>query len=110
MEEETWLPVVGYEGRYAVSDLGRVKSIERPELRNDGVTITRREKVLKTSLRGRPGQDYFVVKLYEGTGIGKTIGVHQLVINAFIGPPKSVDFMCRHKDGYRFNNRPDNLE
>lgn len=28
-QEEIWLPVVGYEGFYEVSNLGRVKSVDR---------------------------------------------------------------------------------
>lgn len=112
MEEETWLPVVGYEGRYAVSDLGRVKSIERLEPRSDGHTITRKERVLKFGVSGNKekGQDYNAVKLYDGAGTGKNFTIHTLVINAFIGPPPSPDLVTRHKDGTRFNNRADNLE
>lgn len=35
MDLETWRPVVGYEGRYEVSDIGRVRSVTR-EIPNAG--------------------------------------------------------------------------
>ena len=36
MENEIWKPVVGYEGLYEVSNLGRLRSVERIVKRPEG--------------------------------------------------------------------------
>lgn len=50
---EKWLPIVGWEGFYEVSDLGRVRSIS---LRNRHVANRPRERILKIfyDSAGRP--------------------------------------------------------
>lgn len=94
--EEEWRPVVGYEGSYAVSSLGRVKSLPRKGVR--------RERVLSAN----PGaQGYPVVSLWAN-GSGRDVTVHSLVAQAFIGPrPEGAD--VAHRDGSRTNNSVDNL-
>jgi hypothetical protein len=72
---ETFKPVVGYEGLYAVSDLGNVRSLHRsykPRLRGD---------LLSPGLSaGR-----LTVHLYrDGEGTSRLI--HHLVLEAFVGP------------------------
>jgi NUMOD4 motif len=47
--QENWLPIVGYEGLYEVSDLGRVRSLDRIVERKDG----RQQRVPATVLRNR---------------------------------------------------------
>jgi hypothetical protein len=91
---ERWLPCVGYEGRYAVSDLGRVYSIPR--------------KFTKGCYL-RPATDrngYLVVGLD-----GKTQSVHRLVALAFHGDKKNVlHNEVSHLDGVKSNARADNLK
>ena len=36
LEGEEWRPVVGYEGQYEVSNMGRVRSLDRMCLGKDG--------------------------------------------------------------------------
>lgn len=69
---ERWLPVVGYEGLYEVSDLGRVR--------------TRRRKGSKGGLL-RPGLSaaHLTVALYLD-GVPRSRLVHHLVLEAFVGP------------------------
>lgn len=100
MEDEEWRPVVGYEGKYLVSNLGRVKSVERLD------TLGRRTPAQDKSTRlGKVG--YPVVSLWS-EGVGKTHTVHTLVSEAFIGPrPKGYD--VAHEDGTRTNNKVENL-
>ena len=45
MAEETWKPIVGYEGMYEVSDLGRVKSLDRVILKG-GLHVHLPERIL----------------------------------------------------------------
>jgi hypothetical protein len=92
---ERWLPVPDYEGLYEVSNWGRVRSLARP--RTPG-------KILVQHLR-RDG--YLVVSLCKN-GHPKTIAVHRIVANAFIGPcppAKDVD----HINGDRLDCTVPNL-
>ena len=47
MSVEIWKSVMGYEGLYEVSNLGRVKSLERYENARIGVLRKRKERYLK---------------------------------------------------------------
>lgn len=87
---ERWLPVVGHEGRYWVSDLGRVRS---------------RYRVLS----GSNDNGYRRVCLSCVDGHEFRLSVHCLVMRAFIGPPpegKEVN----HINFDRSDNRLINLE
>lgn len=105
--KEIWKPVPGFEGRYAVSNLGRVKSLafkQRYLLRNgeEAWRITQaRELSQQTTNAG-----YRIVHLYaDGARQAKT--VHRLVLAAFMGDsPLEVN----HKDGNKTNNCLGNLE
>lgn len=92
---ERWLPVVGYEGLYEVSDLGRVRSMARPGTRG-GV------------LRGNPGKyGHQTVCLSRGGDLAY-LQVHRLVLEAFWGPCP-VGHETRHLDGDATNNQLHNL-
>lgn len=104
---EKWLPVVGFEGAYEVSDLGRVRSIPRVILRSDG-RLHRRQtgyRVLKTPAAGSGG--YPEVNLGHN-GRKRVVTVHTLVLEAFVGPRPPHADAC-HFDGEPTNNRLDNL-
>ena len=102
---ETWRPVVGFEGAYAVSDAGRIKSIERRVVnRADGRTRRVRERVLKA----RPCTGgYLFVKLYRDLR-PFPVKVAAAVAEAFLGPRPQGHDVC-HNDGNRRNNAADNL-
>lgn len=108
MTDERWLPIPGFEGRYEVSDLGRVKSLARTETfnreLNNGVradvTRDKCEKILRASA-GSNG--YMTVRLCE-----KTYTVHNLVLSAFVGPRPPALAAC-HSDADKRNNRLGNL-
>lgn len=91
---ETWLPVVGYEKLYQVSDLGRAWS----EPRWSGGSSQGR--------RFREGR--YLAKLYSPKGYPKysilsegvtyQVAAHTLVLTAFVGPcPPGME--CCHEDG-----------
>lgn len=65
---ELWLPVVGYEGLYEVSDLGRVWSHARGK-----------------HLKPRDKDGYQKVTLCD-SGLKKQLYIHRLVLAAFVGP------------------------
>ena len=102
--QEEWRPVVGYEGRYEVSNLGRVRSLPRTmDARRRGKPngYHMKGRVLKQTVDSR---GYYSVSL----GKGKRGVVHRLVLTAFVPNPENKP-CCDHIDANRKNNRIDNL-
>ena len=103
--EEIWKPIVGYEGYYEVSNLGRVRSIDRVVVDKTG----RRQFKKGTLLNYRPDrQGYYIVALSINRKY-KTKCVHTLVADAFIPNPDNLP-QVNHKDEVKSNNCVDNLE
>lgn len=82
--EEEWRPVVGFEGRYSVSNQGRVRSEARTVTRSDGKTQFVRERIMKQNPSG-PDRNYLFVVLHI-SGVPYSRKVHRLVLEAFVGP------------------------
>lgn len=102
--EETWLPVVGAEDAYEVSDQGRVRSLaRRVRIVRNGVEGTR--PVLARILRPAMQNNGYVA-VYVGFRCVQH--VHRLVMSAFVGPcPAGKEVL--HGDGSRTNNWLSNL-
>lgn len=94
-------PVLGYEGRYEVSDAGEIISL-----------LGLKERVLKPHSGATWMSRHCRVGLHDGGGrtTQKTRLVHQLVAEAFLPPKPFPEAEIRHKDGNHLNNRADNLE
>lgn len=110
-DKEVWKAVEGYEGRYEVSNFGRVKSLERKVLvrRKNGHYInTVPEKILKPTLSVGVTGGYPTVKLMMNNK-GKTVKVHRLVAEMFIPNPNNYPEV-NHKDEDKTNNHVSNLE
>ena len=110
-EEEVWKPVVGWEDRYEVSNLGRVRSktIEIPA--RNGFIYKKRGKILSACANS---QGRLTVNLMRNRK-GKTYKVHVLVICAHVGPkpddcPIFGPYECSHIDGDKLNNAASNLK
>lgn len=105
MTAEQWRPVVGYDGVYEVSDHGNVRSLDRMvQIRDDGRQRHERGRLLS------PGHDHHGYRLIvlRAHGARRTRWVHQLVLEAFIGP-KPLGQVTRHLDGDPTNNHLSNL-
>ena len=103
---ELWLPVVGYEGLYEVSNCGRVRSLAREvNSRYPGRLriIPGRVRLLTKNRFG-----YLIVSLTEKTGRKRHPMVATLVATAFIGP-RPPGLQIDHKDGDKQNNGVWNL-
>ena len=102
---ETWKNIKGYEGLYQVSNMGRVKSLERKVRHWRGGELTIKERILK------PGMDrggYLLVTLCAG-GKQKTLKVHRLVCQAFHKNHENKPCV-NHIDEDKTNNAASNLE
>ena len=99
---EEWKPVVGYEGLYEVSSLGRVKSLPRN---------TTHGGIMKPYINGRNGYAY--IRLTKD-GKPTQRRVHKLVMMAFDPRPTGnyydKNFTINHIDGDKTNNNLSNLE
>ena len=104
MKNEEWRDVVGYEGRYQVSSMGRVKSLERKVTKGDGER-TVKERILKPMI-DRDG--YLRLNLYAG-GKLKNLKVHRLVCQAFHENPDNKP-QVNHINEDKTDNRACNLE
>jgi hypothetical protein len=104
--KEIWKPVKGYEGLYEVSNLGRVKSLERPIYRKCGrLHYTQKELILSTKRVGSHGYRY----LNLCNRVQKAYTVHRLMMEAFIPNPENKKDI-NHIDGNKLNNVLSNLE
>lgn len=102
--KEQWKPVVGYEGLYEVSNLGRVKSLAREVVGHGGSTYRIMDRILKPA-----GGRYPQVALCKG-GTSKSYRIHTLVVEAFIGPrPTGGDYTVDHVNKDKKDNRVENL-
>jgi hypothetical protein len=72
MNNEIWKPIKGYEGKYQVSNLGRVKSLN--------YNRSGKEKILKPILSHN---GYLLVKLSKN-GKTKNFRINRLVVETFI--------------------------
>lgn len=102
---EEWRPVLGYEGAYEVSSMGRVRSVDRLINHNYGGKRKKPGRVLR--LR-KNGNGYMRITLYVD-GKERSHVVHRLVCEAFIGKrPDGKE--VNHINGVRDDNRAENLE
>lgn len=99
--QELWMPVVGYEGHYEVSNEGRVRSLDRFSL--DMKRLHGRQ--LRPWCNSRA---YWRVCLSIG-GKQRTIDVHVLVASAFLGPRRE-GMEVRHLNGNSLDNNASNLQ
>lgn len=107
--EEIWKDVYGYEGYYQVSNMGRVRSLDRyiyhNGARNESKMIFIKGKELKPHDAGRKHLTVCLMK----NGIGNIYYIHRLVMETFT---ENIDNLPRinHKDENPYNNELSNLE
>lgn len=91
---EEWVDIIGYEGLYQVSNLGRVKSL--------------RNNIIRKPVSNRKG--YKQVGLWKEGEVTHP-SIHRLVALHFLEVPSNYEEMeVNHKDEDKTNNRADNLE
>ena len=106
-EEEIFKDVIGYEGKYKVSNKGRVMSVQRRVDKSDGTTQLVKEKIIKLRVNS---MGYYQASF----GLGKKNKrkhefVHRLVAKSFLENKEGL-LVVNHKDGNPKNNNVENLE
>lgn len=103
--EEIWKDIENYEGLYQVSNLGRIRSVDRVIKNNNNIYHNLKGCILKQQYQNN---GYLCVTLWKNNK-KKLCTVHRLVANAFVKNP--FDLPCvNHKDENKTNNIVENLE
>lgn len=105
MENEVWKEIIGFEGLYDISSLGRVK--RRSYKKNIGNNALQpiKEKIL-TNVIGTDG--YYALILHNNYK-HKRFKIHRLIAIHFISNPE-LKPCVNHIDGNKLNNSISNLE
>lgn len=103
--DEAWKDILGYEGFYQISNLGRIKSL--PRYRKNGKTSG---KYLQRGIirKNYDSKTYSCINLSK-EGKTKTHFIHILVANAFLDKIEGKNYV-NHIDGNKHNNNVNNLE
>lgn len=106
---EVWKDIVGYEGHYQVSSIGRVKSLARVVESRKGVFGNKKENFLKPTKNRKGYLNLKLCKKIDGVCSEKSVIVHRLVANEFLENHLNKP-QVNHKNGIKDDNRVDNLE
>lgn len=105
MPGEEWMDILGYDGYYSISNMGRVKSEHRIICTKNGWEYTIKERILKQNVNSKSGQVH--VDLCVG-GVSKSFAVPVLVGEAFLGQRKDGEVYC-HANMNMTDNRLKNI-
>ena len=105
--EEIWKPIYEYEGLYEISNLGRVKSLEkfRKNGKKEGNGYIQKEKILIPHKNKKTGYTYVSLRGKKS----KYLSIHRIVANAFLDNPNNYPII-NHKNEIKDDNRVENLE
>jgi hypothetical protein len=98
MENEIWKNIIGYEGIYQISNLGRAKRLSG---------YGRQYNRFLSPCEYKKSHHLYVTLMANGVKIRKNI--HTLVLESFMGQRPSNKHVCRHIDGNPYNNKLSNL-
>lgn len=102
---EEWKDIVGYEGYYQVSNIGRIRSVDRMVRHRFGGLRKWRGKILRPYVMNQYG--HLGVELSKG-GVQQDALVHRLVAAAWIGPCP-IGLEVRHGANGKLDNSVTNL-
>jgi hypothetical protein len=110
---EMWADIRGYEGRYQVSTLGRVKSLARNRRGKANSDVFMPERIMRLNQKKDNGRTkpYLEVKLRDGSSRlqkSKSFLVHRLMADCFIKPLEKGE-QVDHVNGVHSDNRVENL-
>lgn len=102
----TWVPVVGYEGLYEVSDTGLIRAVERVYFSGKPLRPMTIKSIILKPKTDKDG--YYHLGLRKNK-VRKFKRVSRLVAEAFHPNPEHKR-VVNHKDGFKWNNCVANLE
>ena len=103
--KEEWKDIKDYEGYYQVSDLGKIRSVDRFVVHSkNGNKAFKKGKVFAVGFTNKA----LIVALSKN-GIKKSFLIYRIVAQQFIPNPENKPEV-NHKDGNRLNNKVSNLE
>jgi len=103
MENERWCWIKGYEGRYKISDYGKIESyMKRCQY------YWKQDKIGKLITPNKDSNGYYQISLRLNNSV-KTNKIARLVSQAFIPNPLNKP-QVNHKNGVKTNNHYSNLE
>lgn len=106
---EKWEKIKGFEGLYEISNLGRVKSVERLVYYNHSKTNNRHYKRNKEKILCPKIVRGYNTVILSNLDIRKNMRICRLVAIHFIDNPYGK-LQVNHKDGNKKNDNLDNLE
>lgn len=101
---DAWRPIPGYEGLYEASAGGRVRGLDRIIGHNSGGT----RRWPGRELAQASDNGYLVVTLCRD-GVATKVGVHVVVLEAWVGPRPTPEHEGCHGNGNPADNRLGNL-
>jgi len=109
--EEEWRDVIGYEGYYQVSNIGRAKSLDRYVLYKKCRLRDEHIRLVKGKILSGKCFEYVAIVLCKGDGSYKNAMVHRLIAQAFVhNPDPENKTQVNHINGLKHDNREVNLE
>lgn len=102
---EVWKDIIGYNGLYLVSNLGRVKSLPRKRRTPNNIPYISKEKFLKNN----PDNRGYPRVMLTSNNKGKYHSLHRLLAIHFIPNPENKP-QVNHINGIKIDNRLENLE
>lgn len=100
LENEIWKDIPGFQGRYQVSNKGRIKS------------LLKSEEQIVNPFHDRSGYNRVALSYIDRSGKTKQklISIHRIVLLTFV-PNENAEYLeINHKDGNKKNNCIENLE
>lgn len=104
--QEIWKDIKGFENRYQISNLGRVKSLKRKVKKGKNSFRTIEERILRPRIDKKYGYQIISLRIHPQKYF---LSIHRLVAETFI--PNPNNYPCvNHKDNNPSNNCVNNLE
>lgn len=105
LKTEIFVPIIGYEGYYEISNHGRVKALAKTFT----IGLGRKQSLPDFIMKGGIGSHGYHSVSLQVNGLNRTFTTHRLVAKYFINRVEGKN-LVNHKDGNKLNNYFENLE